>query len=520
MPKQTRKQSIKGKSATSTRTRNVHEAEEHRLQESIERLKRDKEKKRNKHKIHNFRSSKSISESVERQPFVKPYNHPDIEKETNRSANLSSDEEDIRNLGNGNGDDRNYQFETNPFVNEKEVLGDDPEIDDSDFKNTKLKFNDSWILFWIFKYQERFKLPDVAINSLIGFFNLILKDADLQRFDKFPPIAHIAQKFLEIKKKSKIYAVCPKCNKLYNIANITLSDQSNSKFNGFRCDHVEFPNHTLRNQRESCETELLKRVPVVNGYIWKPKMIYPLPCLKTQLSIMYQRPDASESKFFTAGTADFHLGIMINLNWFQPFESSIYSCGVIYGDGVDLPKTEINSAGKRIRLAVICCSNDILTERKLYGHISVLAGCHRCYKRASSKNGERANFGGFEDMPNWFKMRDPEEHRHNAILWKYKPTKENRKQHVRTTYVRWSEMLRLPYHNLIRHLIVDPMHCLFLGIAHWIVKKIWIDGRKLTKSHLEIMKSRAKQIKIPANLERIPSKISTGEGFSGFTTDQ
>ncbi|GBC35379.2 hypothetical protein RIR_jg36673.t1 [Rhizophagus irregularis DAOM 181602=DAOM 197198] len=34
------------------------------------------------------------------------------------------------------------------------------------------------------------------------------------------------------------------------------------------------------------------------------------------------------------------------------------------------------------------------------------------------------------------------------------------------------------------------------------------------------MESHAKQIKIPADLGRIPSKISTGEGFSGFTADQ
>ncbi|PKC07317.1 hypothetical protein RhiirA5_389857 [Rhizophagus irregularis] len=386
MPKQTRKQSIKGKSAISvpvnstklrpmvqcyckkcngdlveTRTRNVHEAEEYRLQESIERLKRDREKKKNKYKIHNLRSSKSISE----------------------------------------------------------------------------------------------------------------------------------------------------------------------------CDHVEFLNYTLRNQREPCETELLKRVPVVNGYIWKPKMIYPLPCLKTQLSIMYQRPgfdellkkwtnqdvtglmsdiydgeiwknfpsqlDAPESKFFTAGTADSHLGIMINLDWFQPFESSIYSCRMIYGVICNL-SCDIRFKKENMLILGLLPEphepivnellefNDIPAERKLCGHISVLAGCHRCYKRASSKNGERANFGGFEDMPNWFKMRDPEEHRHNAILWKYKLTKEDRKQHVRATYV--------------RHLIVDSMHCLFLGIVHWIVKKIWIDGGKLTKSHLKIMESHDPDQKILANFVR------------------
>lgn len=141
--------------------------------------------------------------------------------------------------------------------------------------------------------------------------------------------------------------MCPECNKLYNVANIIPNDQNDSEFNGFRCDHVEFPNHTMRNQRESCGVELLKRVPIVNGYIWKPKMICPLPCLKTQLSIMYQRPRFEELlkkwtnrnvtglmsdiydgeishhnqmlqnlSFFTAGTADSHLGIIINLDWF------------------------------------------------------------------------------------------------------------------------------------------------------------------------------------------------------------
>jgi hypothetical protein len=81
-------------------------------------------------------------------------------------------------------------------------------------------------------------------------------------------------------------------------------------------------------------------------------------------------------------------------------------------------------------------------------------------------------------------------------------------------------MLRLPYFNPIRFLVVDPMHNLFLGIAHWIVKRLWIDSGKITKSHLELMERRAKNIKVPSDLGRIPYKISTGEGFSGFTADQ
>ena len=58
------------------------------------------------------------------------------------------------------------------------------------------------------------------------------------------------------------------------------------------------------------------------------------------------------------------------------------------------------------------------------------------------------------------------------------------------TSVRWSELLRLPYFDPIRFLTVDPMHCLFLGIAKWIVKKIWVDEGVLT----------------PADLGRIPQK--------------
>ena len=43
---------------------------------------------------------------------------------------------------------------------------------------------------------------------------------------------------------------------------------------------------------------------------------------------------------------------------------------------------------------------------------------------------------------------------------------------------------------------------------------------KITKSHLELMEKRAKNIKVPADLSRIPYKIATGEEFSGYIADQ
>src|SRR5438093_13124216 len=106
------------------------------------------------------------------------------------------------------------------------------------------------------------------------------------------------------------------------------------------------------------------------------------------------------------------------------------------------------------------------------------------------------------------------------MIWKHQLTKEDQNQHVKRTLVRWSEILCLPYFNPIRFLVVDLMHNLFLGIAHWIVRRLWIDNDKITKAHLELMEKRAKQIKVPADVGRIPYKIATGEEVLGYTADQ
>lgn len=460
-----------------------------------------------------------------------------------------------------------------------------PENDfEFEYPETNVNLADSWILIWIFKYQARFRLSDVAIDSLIKFFRQILTDADQIRFKDFPSSLHTASKLLQLGSQSKTYAVCPNCNTLHNIADVVAEE-------GFKCKHVEFP---MKSKGKSCGEELTEQVPLTIGNKRRPKLLFPLPNLKIQINSLYQRPefkqqlrkwtnrdvnndiladiydgkiwksfsDASGVPYFTPEAADSHLGIMINLDWFQPFESSAYSCGAIYGVICNLPREirfkkenmltlgllpgpkevklhkinhylspivdellefwngiEIPAAGKNIRLALICCSNDIPAARKLCGHVSALVSCHRCYKTANS-NGNKSNFGGFDDMDDWFVERDLEEHRQDAEDWRLCKSEEERKRHVSSTHVRWSELLRLSYFNPIRHLIVDPMHCLFLGIAPWIVKKLWIDGNKITKHDLEKMEKRAKMIQIPADLGRVPNKIATGDGFSGFTADQ
>src|SRR5205823_10348625 len=105
--------------------------------------------------------------------------------------------------------------------------------------------------------------------------------------------------------------------------------------------------------------------------------------------------------------------------------------------------------------------------------------CHLCEKVANFDDRNQSNFGGFDDMNQWFVKRDADEIRNNAYIWKECNTEDARKNHVSETFVRWSEIYRLPYFDPTKFLIVDPMHCLFLGIAKWIVTRLWIEENRL-----------------------------------------
>ena len=109
-------------------------------------------------------------------------------------------------------------------LNDNEILVQftAPDNGDSEFKypNTNVNFTDSWILIWIFKYQARFRLLDVAIDSLIKFFQKVLMDADQRRFKDFPSSLYTASKMLQIGNQSKTYAVCLSCNALDRKAHV------------------------------------------------------------------------------------------------------------------------------------------------------------------------------------------------------------------------------------------------------------------------------------------------------------
>ena len=194
----------------------------------------------------------------------------------------------------------------------------------------------------------------------------------------------------------------------------------------------------------------------------------------------------NDEPFFNKEYADSHIGLMLNMDWFQPYINSQYSVGVIYAVICNLPRSERfkpgniltlavipgpkepklheinhylypiinqlnqlwdgyyiktyeNNKGRSVRGAIIACSNDVPAARKLCGFISARAACYRCHKTANFVNNQ-SNFGGFADLDEWFIERDINVIRDKASEWKKCTTKDSRRDHVSQYHVRWSEI--------------------------------------------------------------------------------
>jgi len=503
------------------------------------------------------------------------YHNPDSEEEENYDDYEEEEEEEV-----------NFTLHSTIRPND-----DEPNLPNI-INSINSNYSFIWIILWILQYQQQYRLSKVAIDSLFKFLRFFLLTIDEKKFSSFPSSLYMAKKTLGIFTKIIKYAACNKCHKLYDINDIT------NKTEIPICSFINFPNHSIERFRQKCNNPLVKKIDSNNEQILRPIMTFPLVNIRQQLTLFFGRKDFemscrkwaaerendtealfdiydgmiwksftddNDEPFFNKENADSHIGLMLNMDWFQPYINSQYSVGVIYVVICNLPRSERfkpgniltlavipgpkepklheinhylypiinqlnqlwdgysiktyeNNKGRSVRGAIIGCSNDVPAARKLCGFISARVACYRCHKSANFVNNQ-SNFGGFADLDEWFIERDINVIREKASEWKKCTTKDSRRDHVSQYYVRWSEIYRLPYFNSVRFCVVDPMHCLFLGVAKWIVTKLWIGEGILNRENLKIMQERADMIKIASDLGRRPVRIATGEGFSNFTAD-
>ncbi|GBC51300.2 hypothetical protein GLOIN_2v1775288 [Rhizophagus irregularis DAOM 181602=DAOM 197198] len=383
-------------------------------------------------------------------------------------------------------------------------------------------------------FQTRFNIAETATETLIKFMKLALCEFSSDDFNDFPDSLYLTRKKLGLNDQFHSFVPCPKCHKLYKKEEVVDFKQEDNPAI-MKCQHIEFPNSSVHRSR-LCNMALSEKISAsTNRTIIRPNLMYPFAGINQQLATIFCRPGSE--------VADSHLGLMLNLDWFQPYNSTIYSIGVIYATICNLPhdirfrrenlltlgilpgpkevslhkvnhylapivneletlwaglilnRTYKCENGKRVRGTLILVSCDISAARKICGHVSALVSCHRCEKKANYENGQH-NFAGMDDVG--YSARDSNEHWQNALGWRRCNSDAARKRFIKETGVRWSELLHLSYFDLIRFITVDPMHCLFLGIAKWIMD----------------------EFQIPSDLGRIPGKIHSGEGFANFTADQ
>ena len=203
-------------------------------------------------------------------------------------------------------------------------------------------------------------------------------------------------------------------------------------------------------------------------------------------------------------------GVMLNVDFFQPYKHIQYSLGAIYLTVLNLPRDmrhkqenvilvglipgphepshDLNSyleplvqdllrlwkglsltvkdlnGQYLVRCALLCVSCDLPAGRKVCGFLGHGArlGCSRCLKEFSGQVGSM-NYAGFERQ-SW-KGRSRLAHKQEALRTLDARSPAERAKLESKHGCRYSSLLQLPYFDPSRMLVIDPMHNLFLGSA-------------------------------------------------------
>lgn len=132
---------------------------------------------------------------------------------------------------------------------------------------------------------------------------------------------------------------------------------------------------------------------------------------------------------------------------------------LFWDTGVRFSQTQNFPDGRLVQCALIMVICDLLAARKAAGfaacsHKHFCSVCH-CTR---SQNGY-----GDTDYHKW-KRRTDTDCRSAADSYLTATTPESRLEEFNKSGVRWSELLRLPYFDIARCVVVDSMHNLFLGL--------------------------------------------------------
>ena len=455
-----------------------------------------------------------------------------------------------------------------------------------------------WLVGFLLLLKARYYISDAGMNSLLKFLCLLFRV--LGRFSpviatltsSFPSSVYSLEKSIKHSIQFKKFVVCCKCHCLYRLDSsfILTGTHLTSK----SCTFVRFPDHPLCRFRVACGQLLLKKVIFSSGrQIMYPFKVFPYRPLSWSLQHLLLRPGFSELcqhwKFTRSSdnimqdvydgqvwkdfqevsglpflSSSYCFGLMVNVDWFQPYKHTTCSVGAIYLTVMNLPRSvrfkrenmilvgilpgpsepkhDINSyleplvnelldlwtgvsmqvrkssevSQEVVKCALLCVACDLPAGRKLCGFLghSAKLGCSKCLKQFPGTVGSM-NYSGF-DRSQW-PSRTNEGHRRSIQKVQQGKTKQGLNTLESSEGCRYSCLLKLPYFDAPRMLSIDPMHNLFLGSGKYMMQ-LWLRLGIINSIHFTQLQEFVDNMCVPSDIGRIPHKIATG--FSSFTADQ
>ena len=91
-------------------------------------------------------------------------------------------------------------------------------------------------------------------------------------------------------------------------------------------------------------------------------------------------------------------------------------------------------------------------------------------------------------------------HKRKATEFQQAHTASECKRILHQWGVKHSELLLLPHFDMVRCHVIDPMHCVFLGLAKHTIKT-W---KELEDNHFSLLQEKVDSILPPSKIGRIP----------------
>ena len=257
-----------------------------------------------------------------------------------------------------------------------------------------------------------------------------------------------------------------------------------------------------------------------------------------------------------------NVALLLNVDWFKPFKRSEYKVSAIMMTVLNLPREErfkeewkmvlgvipgptepkgnintflkplvddlillwdglpLHPDGRNIKAALLGISADMPAMKKVTQFLGHKAdyGCSRCLFQAEREQSTRGASGNMSYLTSSMAPpRSREQVLAQCMEYKQAKPKSEALDIQKKNGVRYSELIRLSYFDIVRMSITDPMHTILLGLVHNEAK---LCLSSLLNAKLSQFYSRIQRVKVPYDIGRIPSNINGKTDLTSLTADQ